>query len=47
MTNVFSDAIVSGILVSDVSDHLPVFYMSNDTTVTANTTTAVKSHRHI
>ena len=47
MTNVFDDAIVSGILVSDVSDHLPVFYMSNDTTVTANTTTAVKSHRHI
>ena len=32
MTNVFNDAIVSGILVSDVSDHLLVFYVSNDTT---------------
>ena len=33
MTNVFNDAIVSGILISDVLVHLPVFYVSNDTTV--------------
>ena len=47
MTNVFNNAIVSGILVSDVLDHLPVFYVSNDTTVTTNFTSAVKSYRHI
>ena len=46
MTNVFNDAIVSGILVSDVSVHLPVFYVSNDTVI-ANSTSAVKSYRHI
>ena len=45
MTNVFNDAIVSGIFVSDVSDHLPVVYVSNDTTT--NSTSAVKSYRHI
>ena len=46
-TNVFNDAIVSSILVSDVSDHFPVLYVSNDTTVTTKSTSVVKSYRHI
>ena len=44
MTNVLNGAIVSGILICDVSDHLPVFYVSNDTTVTTNSTSVVKSY---
>ena len=47
MTNVFNDAIVSSILVSNMFDHLLVFCVSNDTTVTTNSTSAVKSYRHI
>ena len=46
-TNVFNDAIVSSILVSGVSDHLLVFYVSNDITVTTNFTSVVNSYRHI
>ena len=46
MTNVFNDSIVSGILISDVSVHLPVFYVSNDTVID-NFTSAVKSYGHI
>ena len=47
MVNVFNDAIVSGIFISDVSDHLPVFYVSNDTNVTTNFSSVIKSYRHI
>ena len=46
-TNVFNDALVSSIFVSGVSDHLLVFYVSNDITVTTNFTSVVNSYRHI
>ena len=47
MTNAFNDDIVYGVLVSDVFDHLPVIYVCNDSTVITNSTSVVKSYRHI